>query len=184
LLVYKGAYKRIFFVILFRKGPKFLLPLYIHSCSNDKNLNLSDKAEAKINSLIHGQSIMPGILAPVFKKPVQMVSRFGPDLVQILRSRPSGPILVTTQCQCNWIKKESSSKKTTFSTNKFNWYKYKICTHVYRTKSCCKIKFGCLMTKYPWMKNLNTFCYLTKRKKSDVQEFIVHGNQYIVKKRE
>ncbi len=55
----------------------------------------SDEAEAKINSLVHGQSILPGILAPIFKKPVQMVSRFGSDVVQILRSRQSGPILAT-----------------------------------------------------------------------------------------
>jgi hypothetical protein len=37
-------------------------------------LNFSDKAEAKINSLIRGQSILPGILAAIFEKPVQMVS--------------------------------------------------------------------------------------------------------------
>ncbi len=81
------------------------------------------------------------------------------------------------------MKKENSLKKTIFPTNKFNWYNFKIYTHVYRRKSCCKIKFGCLMTKFCRMKNLNTFCYLTMRKKSDVQEFIVRGNQHIVKKR-
>jgi hypothetical protein len=46
-------------------------------------LNFSDKAEAKIDSLVRGQSILPGILAAIFEKPVQMVSRFGPNLVQI-----------------------------------------------------------------------------------------------------
>jgi hypothetical protein len=53
-------------------------------------LNFSDEAEAKINSLVCGQSILPGILAAIFEKPVQMVSRFGPDLVQIW-SRFCGP---------------------------------------------------------------------------------------------
>jgi hypothetical protein len=55
-----------------------------------RNLNFSDEAEAKINSLVRGQSILLGIFAPVFKKLVQMVSRFGPDLVQIW-SRFRGP---------------------------------------------------------------------------------------------
>jgi hypothetical protein len=46
-----------------------------------QNLSFSDGAEADINSLVRGQSILLGILAPVSKKPVQMVSRWCPDLV-------------------------------------------------------------------------------------------------------
>ncbi len=42
------------------------------------------------DSLVRERSILSGILASVFKKPVQMVSRFGPDLVQIW-SRFRGP---------------------------------------------------------------------------------------------
>ncbi len=42
------------------------------------------------DSLVRGRSILSGISASVFKKPVQMVSRFGPDLVQIW-SRFCGP---------------------------------------------------------------------------------------------
>jgi hypothetical protein len=77
-------------------------------------LNFSDKAEAKINSLVHGQIILPGILAPVFKKPVQMVSRFGPDLVQILRSRQSGPILATTHYPHIFLSKTGNGYFATF----------------------------------------------------------------------
>jgi hypothetical protein len=46
------------------------------------------------------------------------------------------------------MKKESSSKKTIFPTNKFNWYKYKIYTHVYRRKSCCKINLVVLWQNF------------------------------------
>ncbi len=60
------------------------------------------------DSLVRKQIFLPGISAVIFKKPVQMGSRFGPDLVQIWsrfgpdlvqisRSRPSGPISATTQ---------------------------------------------------------------------------------------
>ena len=48
------------------------------------------------DSLVRGRSILSGILASVFRKPVLMVSKFGPDLVQMLQSRLSGPFLATT----------------------------------------------------------------------------------------
>ncbi len=89
----------------------FFLPYYLgkalsssfpctYTVAYRQNLNFSDEAEAKINSLVGGQSILPGILAAIFEKNgpdgVQIWSGYGPDLVQISRSRPSGPILATT----------------------------------------------------------------------------------------
>ncbi len=81
------------------------------------------------------------------------------------------------------MKKESSLKKTIFPTNTFNWYKYKIYTHVYRRKSCCKMKIGCLMTKKIWMKILNTFCYLTMRKNHTYKNSLYVGTGILLRNR-
>jgi hypothetical protein len=74
-----------FFVVLFRKGPKFLLPLYVHSCGTD---------EIWISQMERKPKLIPSYVGKVscreFRHPflrnrsrwcpdVQIWSRFGPD---------------------------------------------------------------------------------------------------------
>jgi hypothetical protein len=79
--------KGIFFVVLFRKGHKFLLPLYVHSRGTDKICISQTKRKPKLIPSYVGKVSCREFWQPFLKNRsrrcpdlVQIWSRFGPDL--------------------------------------------------------------------------------------------------------
>ncbi len=103
-----------FFVVLFRKGPKFLLPLNLRSWGTEKIWISQTERKPKLIPLYVSKVSCREFWHTFLRNRsrwFQMASRFGPDLVQILRSRLSGPISATTHywlfvnrfCQKMWF---------------------------------------------------------------------------------
>ncbi len=86
LLVCKCAYKRIFFVVLFRKGPNFLLPLYVCSRGTDEIWISQTERKLKLIPVYMGKVSCREFWQPFLRNRsrwcpdgVQIWSRFGSD---------------------------------------------------------------------------------------------------------